>query len=208
MMFAGGLRGAVALALVMGMPSSKVDVFAAATLFIIMVTNIILGGATTNVIAYLGVHSQHAGNMTAADTEFTPSEEAAVIRWYELEKRWLPFLRLEIDFGKRERVLQRQKEQAAAMEPAHHDQWRELTLQLVATGGSARASDAKSSLREIEFDDGDGSIADMSNRESKDPDEDPDGSAAEAEARSNAAIDLLMPQDKVSTDNPVANLKV
>lgn len=208
MMFAGGLRGAVALALVMGMPSSKVDVFASATLFIIMVTNIILGGATTNVIAYLGVHSQHAGNMTAADTEFTPSEEAAVIRWYELEKRWLPFLRLEIDFGKRERVLQRQKEQAAAMEPAHHDQWRELTLQLVATGGSARASDAKSSLREIEFDDGDGSIADMSNRESKDPDEDPDGSAAEAEARSNAAIDLLMPQDKVSTDNPVANLKV
>ena len=56
----------------MGMPS-KVDVFASATLFIIMVTNIVLG-VTTNVIAYLGVHSRQAGNMTPEDTDFTPSE--------------------------------------------------------------------------------------------------------------------------------------
>lgn len=210
MMFAAGLRGAVALALVMGMPSSKVDVFASATLFIIMVTNVVLGGATTNVIAALGVHSKQAGNMTQSDTDFTASEEKAVIRWYALEERWLPFLRLDVDLEERDRVLKHRQTQP---DNASHEAWRELTLQVVSGNGSARADNNRSPTRESDFDDGTSGAA-SGNEQSQGPDPDPDSdpdpdvSAAEAEARSNAALDLLMPMDRDSTDNPVAQTRI
>ena len=106
MMFGAGLRGAVALALVMGMPSSKVDVFASATLFIIMFTNFLLGGATGSLIQALGVHSEQAGNMAPEDLEFTDKEAQAVFAWYEFENRWLPFLKLAVDKPEAERMRQ------------------------------------------------------------------------------------------------------
>lgn len=215
MMLAGGLRGAVALALVMAMPSSKFEVFASATLFIIMFTNVVLGGATTSVIAALGVHSKMAGNMTAEDTEFTLNEERTVLKWYDLERRWLPFLRLDIDLEQRDRELLKRRLQLAAA--SAHDTWRDLTHQVVESKGSAR-SDA-SGNRELDFDNtreaeqpptvGVGvehetqPQPEVQPQPEPQPEPDLDSSAAEAEARSAAAMDLLMPMNENSTDNPI-----
>ena len=55
MMIGAGLRGAVALALVMQMPSSSFQAFSSATLFIIFVTNIVLGGLTTPLVKLLKI---------------------------------------------------------------------------------------------------------------------------------------------------------
>lgn len=207
MMFAGGLRGAVALALVMGMPSSKVDVFASATLFIIMVTNVILGGATTNVINFLGVHSKQAGNMTDEDTDFTPSEEVAVLHWYDIEKKFVPFLRLDVDLEKRE---EQQRERKKILKEGDGDEaWRVKTEQVLTNRGSADSARAsqrenRTPMRESDFDSmsetptapaGGGEAAAAGA-----PEQDPETSNAEAEARSTAALDLLMPMPDDNAD--------
>ena len=53
MMFGAGLRGAVALALVMQMPTSSAEEVASATLFVVFWTNIVLGGLTTPMVLWL-----------------------------------------------------------------------------------------------------------------------------------------------------------
>jgi NhaP-type Na+/H+ or K+/H+ antiporter len=55
MMFGAGLRGAVALALVMQMPTSSAEEIASATLFVVFWTNIVLGGLTTPMVLWLKV---------------------------------------------------------------------------------------------------------------------------------------------------------
>ena len=70
MMVGAGLRGAVALALVMQMPSSSAEPITSTTLFVIFWTNVILGGMTAPLVSCLNIPNQSDGNLEESDFEF------------------------------------------------------------------------------------------------------------------------------------------
>ena len=74
MMVVSGLRGIVALALVMAMPSSSQEQIAAATMFVIFWTNIVLGGLTATLVPRL--FEEHDG----AEKRNGDIEDAAEVR--------------------------------------------------------------------------------------------------------------------------------
>ena len=74
MMFSAGLRGAVALALVMQMPTSSSEEIASACLFVIFWTNIVLGGVTTPLVGWLKIPNEGDGSLDVSSFEFTEKE--------------------------------------------------------------------------------------------------------------------------------------
>ena len=87
-----GLRGAVALALVMKMPSSSADEFSSTTLFVIMVSNVCLGGLTQPLINALGIPNEHSKTLRKSDKEFDQQEESSVLAFAKFENQYLTFL--------------------------------------------------------------------------------------------------------------------
>jgi hypothetical protein len=71
---AAGLKGPVALALVTQMPTSSGEQLQEAVLFIIFWTNILLGGATTPLVRFLGLRSEVEGTLDLGEFEFTEEE--------------------------------------------------------------------------------------------------------------------------------------
>ena len=77
MMFGAGLRGAVALALVMQMPTSSAEEIASATLFVVFWTNIVLGGLTTPLVLWLKVKNIPAIVIDSTDHQLVLPSQAA-----------------------------------------------------------------------------------------------------------------------------------
>ena len=90
MMFAAGLRGAVALALVMQMPSSSAEEIGSATLFIIVVTNVVLGGLTAPMVSLLGIPNEKNGTLDLSDIRslnLTEREKEFARSWHDRRDR-------------------------------------------------------------------------------------------------------------------------
>ena len=65
MMFTAGLRGAIALVLVLGLPPGRFNAdIEATTVFIVLVTNVVLGGATVPVVRYLKIPCDKDGTLS------------------------------------------------------------------------------------------------------------------------------------------------
>jgi NhaP-type Na+/H+ or K+/H+ antiporter/ABC-type branched-subunit amino acid transport system substrate-binding protein len=88
MMFGAGLRGAVALALVMQMPTSSAEEVASATLFVVFWTNIVLGGLTTPMVLWLKIPNEGNGTLDVSTFEFTEKEKKWLQRIDKVEERW------------------------------------------------------------------------------------------------------------------------
>ena len=74
MMFNAGLRGAVALALVVQMPTSSSEEITSACLFVIFWTNIVLGGLTTPLVGWLKIPNEGDGSLDVSSFELTEKE--------------------------------------------------------------------------------------------------------------------------------------
>ena len=83
MMVVSGLRGIVALALVMAMPSSSQEQIAAATMFVIFWTNIVLGGLTATLVPRL--FEEHDG---ADGVEFTDEQAKFLVAIDSTFDKW------------------------------------------------------------------------------------------------------------------------
>ena len=84
MMIGAGLRGAVALALVMQMPSSSFVAISSATLFIIVVTNVVLGGLTTPLVMFLKIPF----HVDLSKFEYSSQEKEDMWRSREWIEKW------------------------------------------------------------------------------------------------------------------------
>jgi NhaP-type Na+/H+ or K+/H+ antiporter len=87
MMIAAGLRGAVALALVMQMPSIAAEEIASTTLFIIVVTNVVLGGLTAPMVSLLGIPNEKNGTLNLAAFTLTKREKEFARSWHDKRDR-------------------------------------------------------------------------------------------------------------------------
>merc|ERR1712166_316952 len=87
-MFGAGLRGAVALALVMQMPTSSAEEIASATLFVVFWTNIVLGGLTTPLVLWLKIPNEGNGTLDVQSFVFTDDEKKWLHSIDALEERW------------------------------------------------------------------------------------------------------------------------
>jgi hypothetical protein len=87
-----GLRGAVALALVTQTPSSSYQAFISATLFIIVVTNVVLGGMTAPLVSFLGINNEHDKTLDMSHFNFSEKEAELLQAWEEMSEKWFNFL--------------------------------------------------------------------------------------------------------------------
>lgn len=77
----------MALALVMQTPSSSGEELAGATLFIIVATNIGLGGLTAPLVSMLGIHNEANGTLDLENFEFTDEEITQIAQWRSIDTR-------------------------------------------------------------------------------------------------------------------------